>query len=104
MKTLSILAALVISASSHTSANAEQPQGLYAGDAGPVVVAQSTATRHKFNSRRGYRNPAVHNKKEYKADDAWEGATIVKERENKATKRLNRQFKSKRSHMNYQFD
>lgn len=104
MKTLSILAALVISASVNISVHAEQPQHASVTNAGSIVIAQNTATRHKFNSRRSYQNPAVHNKSEYKADDAWEGATYVKETENKTAQRLNRQFTSKRPQINYQFD
>ena len=104
MKTLSILAALIISASINISAHAEQPQGLYIADAGTATESVNNATRLKFNSRRGYRNPAVDNKDQYQADDAWVGATYIQERENKASKRLNRQFRSKRGYTNYQFD
>jgi hypothetical protein len=72
-----------------------------------ITVAESdvnNALRLKFISRRGYQNPAVKNKDDYKADDAWVGATHVDERESKASKRLNRQFRSKRPHIDYQFD
>lgn len=107
MKTLSILAALLLGASVNFSAHAEQPQGLYIADAESVTESTNNATRLKFNSRRGYRNPAVHNKDRYKADDAWEGTAYIEEQEAKeaqASKRLNRQFRSKRPHIDYQFD
>lgn len=107
MKSLSILAALLISASVNISAHAEQPQGLYIADAGTATENVNNATRLKFNSRRGFRNPAVHNKDRYNADDAWEGTAYIEEneaKEEKASKRLNRQFRSKRPHIDYQFD
>jgi len=106
MKTLFILAALFISASVNISVHAEQTQRSYVADSGPVILAENTATRHMFNSRRGYRSPAVHNKKN-KADDTLEGAAYIQEKEAKeakASKRLNRQFRSKRPNMNYQFN
>lgn len=107
MKTLSILTALLISASINISAHAEQPQRLYIADAETATESVNNATRLKFNSRRGHRNPAVHNKDRYKADDAWEGTAYVEEneaKEDKASKRLNRQFRSKRGYTDYQFD
>jgi len=72
-----------------------------------ITIAENdvnNALRLKFISRRGYQNPAVKNKDDYKADDAWVGATYLDERESKASKRLNRQFRSKRPHIDYQFD
>lgn len=72
-----------------------------------VVIAENdvnNALRLKFISRRGHQNPAVKNKDQYKADDEWVGATYVDEKESKASKRLNRQFRSKRPYINYQFD
>lgn len=107
MKTLSILTALLISAFINISAHAEQPQGFYIADAGTATENVNNATRLKFNSRRGYRNPAVNNKDQYNANDAWEGATYIQKKEaieEKASKRLNRQFRSKRGYTDYQFD
>lgn len=72
-----------------------------------TVVADNevnNATRLKFTSRRAALNPAVKNKDAYQADDEWVGATYVDEQELEAGKRLNRQFRSKRPHINYQFD
>jgi hypothetical protein len=73
---------------------------------GSVVAdnAINNATRLKFTSRRAALNPAVKNKDAYQADDEWVGATYVDELEADAGKRLNRQFRSKRPHINYQFD
>lgn len=72
-----------------------------------AVVADNTvnnATKLKFTSRRAALNPAVKNKDAYQAEDQWVGATYVDEQESEAGKRLNRQFRSKRPHINYQFD
>lgn len=104
MKTLSILAALLLGASFNINAQAAQADGLYVADTTQLVNEQNTATRLKFTSRRGYQNPAVKNKRDYEANDAWQGATLVDEQETKSSKRLNRQFRSKRPHIDYQFD
>lgn len=64
----------------------------------------NNATRLKFTSRRAALNPAVKNQDNYLADDEWVGATYVDEQALEAGKRLNRQFRSKRPHINYQFD
>ncbi len=64
----------------------------------------NNATRLKFTSRRAALNPAVKNQDNYLADDEWVGATHVDEQALDAGKRLNRQFRSKRPHINYQFD
>ena len=64
----------------------------------------NNATRLKFTSRRAALNPAVKNQDSYLADDEWVGATYVDEQELDSAKRLNRQFRSKRPHINYQFD
>lgn len=72
-----------------------------------LMVAENNvnnAMRLKFMSRRGHQNPAVKNKEQYKGDDAWVGTSYADERESKASKRLNRQFRSKRPYTNYQFD
>lgn len=72
-----------------------------------LIVAENSvnnAMRLKFMSRRGYQNPAVKNKEPNKLNDEWVGATYVDEKEAKASKRLNRQFRSKRPHIDYQFD
>jgi len=58
----------------------------------------------KFVSRRAKQNPAVKNKSVNKGDDEWIGASYEDEKASKASKRLNRQFRSKRPHINYQFD
>ena len=64
----------------------------------------NNATKLKFTSRRAALNPAVKNQDTYLADDEWVGATYVDEDESTAGKRLNQQFRSKRPHINYQFD
>jgi hypothetical protein len=64
----------------------------------------NNAARLKFISRRAALNPAVKNQDNYLADDEWVGATYVDEQALEAGKRLNRQFRSKRPHINYQFD
>ena len=72
-----------------------------------VVAADNevnNARKLKFTSRRAALNPAVKNQDNYLADDEWVGATYVDEQELEAGKRLNRQFRSKRPHINYQFD
>lgn len=72
-----------------------------------LIVAENNvnnAMRLKFMSRRGYLNPAVKNKAPKKLDDEWVGATYVDEKEAASSKRLNRQFRSRRPHINYQFD
>ncbi len=75
-------------------------------DVGSVVAEGevNNATRLKFTSRRAALNPAVKNQDNYLADDQWIGATFIDEQELEAGKRLNRQFRSKRPHINYQFD
>lgn len=64
----------------------------------------NNATRLKFTSRKAALNPAVKNQDNYLADDEWISATYVDEQALEAGKRLNRQFRSKRQHINYQFD
>ncbi|MFV1922747.1 MAG: hypothetical protein ACMZ63_09100 [Methylotenera sp.] len=66
--------------------------------------AINNATRLKFTSRRAALNPTVKNQDNYLANDKWVGATYVDEQTTEAGKRLNRQFRSKRSYINYQFD
>ena len=76
-------------------------------DSAGVVAADNevnNARKLKFTSRRAALNPAVKNQDNYLADDEWVGATYVDEQELEAGKRLNRQFRSKRPHINYQFD
>lgn len=104
MKKLSLLAALLLGASLNIHAQSAQAEGINIDDTTQLVNEQNTATRLKFTSRRGYQNPAVKNKRDYQADDAWQGATLVDEQETKSSKRLNRQFRSKRPHIDYQFD
>ena len=64
----------------------------------------NNATRLQFTSRRAALNPAVKNQDNYLADDEWVGATYVDDQEFEAGKRLNRQFRSKRPNIDYQFD
>jgi hypothetical protein len=112
MKTLSLLSALLLTVSINAYANQDNGQQaatnqtaekIYLADASADDVVHN-ATRLKFISRRAAHNPAVNNKDTYKADDNWIGATYVDEQEAKTSKRLNRQFTSKRPNMNYQFD
>ncbi len=109
MKKLSLLSALLLTLSIHASANAGQHNGqaaerLYFADASQADQDVNNALRLKFISRRAAHNPAVNNKDEYKADDDWQGATYVDEKESETSKRLNRQFKSKRPYINYNFE
>ena len=117
MKQLSLFTALMLSFAVNAYANTNQEKNttmaeandqsakvLHIADASQANKDVNNALRLKFISRRGYQNPAVKNKDQYKADDEWVGATYVDERESKASKRLNRQFRSKRPHINYQFD
>jgi len=64
----------------------------------------NNAQKLKFVSRRAAQNPAVKNKQVNNNDDAWIGASYEDEKASKASKRLNRQFRSKRPHIDYQFD
>ena len=84
--------------------NDSQAEVLRIADASQTDQDVNNALRLKFISRRAAQNPAVKSKDEYKADDEWVGATYVDEQESKSAKRLNRQFRSKRPHINYQFD
>ncbi|MGJ8619455.1 MAG: hypothetical protein ACSHWN_03905 [Methylophilaceae bacterium] len=112
MKTLSLLSALLLSVSINAYANQESGQQaansseevFHLADASQADKDVNNALRLKFISRRAAQNPAVKNKDAYSADDEWVGATYVDEQEEKAGKRLNRQFRSKRPHINYQFD
>lgn len=110
MTKLSLLAVLMLGASMSVSANSNQTHNvdhateIQMADASQVEQGTNNAVRLKFMSRRGYQNPAVNNKDQYKSDDEWVGATYVDEKESKASKRLNRQFRSKRPYTNYQFD
>lgn len=106
MKKLSLLALLVLTVSVSTSINANEANLDESAVADTSKANQGTnqALRLKFISRRAYQNPAVKNKKQYNADDAWVGTSYADERESKASKRLNRQFRSKRPYTNYQFD
>jgi len=112
MKTLSLLSALLLSVSINAYANQGQNQTaadqssqvVHLADASQADQDVNNALRLKFVSRRAAQNPAVKNKDAYKADDEWVGATYIDEQESKAGKRLNRQFRSKRPHINYQFD
>ncbi|HSR01778.1 MAG TPA: hypothetical protein VLM20_03215 [Methylophilaceae bacterium] len=109
MKTLSLLSALLLSVSINayaTQDNNQQvaTQKIYLADASQADNDVNNSLRLKFISRRAAQNPAVKNKDAYSADDEWVGATYVDEQEDKAGKRLNRQFRSKRPHINYQFD
>jgi hypothetical protein len=94
-----------VNASEQVALNAGVKASGFSGER--ITVAGNdvnNALRLKFISRRGYQNPEVKNKDDYKADDAWVGATYIDERESKASKRLNRQFRSKRPYIDYQFD
>jgi hypothetical protein len=113
MKTLSLLSALLLSISINAYANQSQNNQSAANQSAPAVhLAEASqadqdvnnALRLKFVSRRAAQNPAVKNKDAYNADDAWVGASFEDEKELEAGKRLNRQFRSKRPHINYQFD
>lgn len=119
MKRLTLLSTLILGFSMNVHANANQEQNsneavksinhqsahvLQIADASQADQDVNNALRLKFISRRASQNPAVKSKDNYKADDEWVGATYVDERESKSSKRLNRQFRSKRPHINYQFD
>jgi len=106
MTKLSLLALVMLGVSMAVSANSDQSQDLGQSEAVQVTGTSdatqgaNNAVRLKFMSRRAYQNPAVKNKKRSQA----ERDSAMQEREEKARKRLNRQFKSKRPYMNYQFD
>lgn len=110
MKALSLLSVLLLGVSINAYADQDKSSHAQAAKKSAHVIhladASNTnnALRLKFVSRRAVQNPAVKNKDAYKADDDWVGATYVEKRESKAAKRLNRQFRSKRPHINYQFD
>lgn len=103
MKTLSILTAALLAASIQIPAHADQSSNIYVANASDQVEVENNATKLKFTSRRPQLNPAVKNKK-YEADDAWQGATDVEENASNASKRMNRQFRSRRPYIDYQFD
>ncbi|QVL45284.1 MAG: hypothetical protein KFB94_08530 [Methylophilaceae bacterium] len=109
MKKLSLLSALMLSFTLNAYANANHEHvnvadRLHIADASQANPDVNNALRLKFISRRAAQNPAVNNKDAQQADEEWEGATYVDEEESDASKRLNRQFKSKRPYINYQFD
>lgn len=109
MKTLSLLSALLLTVSINAYANQDNGQQaasnkVHLADASQTDDVVHNATRLKFISKRAAYNPAVYNKEAYSATDNWVGATYVDEQEAKTSKRLNRQFTSKRPNMNYQFD
>jgi len=90
MKTLLVI---LLSTLIYTTANADEVQ-----DTQNIETDQITnnSVRLKFISKRPYVNPEVKNK------SAQAKETTVDKKE--AAKRLNRQFVSKRPHMNYQTD
>jgi len=72
-----------------------------------IIVADNSpnnATRHKFVDRRTKLNGAFRNKAKNKSSDKWIATRHVEEKRLKSAKRLNRQFRGRRSHINYQFD
>lgn len=105
MKALTLLSALLLTVSINVQANPSQSaDGLYLADATQANEMTKKAKRHNFTSRRAVKSRAVDNKDAYNAEDDWVGATYVDEGELKAKKRINRQFRSRRGHTNYQFD
>jgi hypothetical protein len=113
MKTLSLLSALLLTVSINAYANQENGQlaatnqtaaKLNLAPASQASDDVNNALRLKFISKRAAHNPAVKNKVAYNAEESWVGATYVDKQEDKASKRLNRQFTSKRPNINYQFD
>jgi hypothetical protein len=112
MKTLSLLSALLLTVSINAYANQSNGEQAATNQMAEKIHLAATsadevvhnATRLKFISRRAAHNPAVNNKDAYNADENWVGATYVDEQEANTSKRLNRQFTSKRPNMNYQFD
>lgn len=105
MKTFTLLSALLLSVSINVQANPTQgADGLYIADATQVNEMTKKAKRHNFTSRRAAKSRAVDNKDAYNANDEWVGATYVDEGNIKAKNRVNRQFRSRRGHTNYQFD
>lgn len=108
MKKLSLLSALMLSFAANSYAeNAkthhQSVERVSMAEASQANHEVNNALRLKFISRRAAQNPAVNNKDEYKTDD-WVDATYADEQESEASKRLNRQFKSKRPHINYHFE
>jgi hypothetical protein len=108
MKKLTLLSALILGFSVNAYAdnntqNTQSVEPLYLAEASQADDVNN-ALRLKFISRRAAHNPAVNNKDETKADTDWQGATYVDEKESDAAKRLNRQFKSKRPYINYNFE
>jgi hypothetical protein len=103
MKSLSILGTLLLCAAVHFSANAGELDDVNGVGNGEQVRVENAATKLKFTSRRPHLNAAVKNRT-YEADDAWQGATDIQENASNASKRLNRQFRSRRPYIDYQFD
>lgn len=105
MKTLSLLSALLLSVSINAYANEAQSnnQPVQIADASQATEGVNNAKKLRFNSRRPTLNQAVKNKGANGSDE-WVGASYENERATKSSKRLNRQFRSKRPHINYQFD
>jgi len=110
MKKLTLLSALILGFSVHAYAdssyaqNTQSVEPLYLAEATQADQDVNNALRLKFISRRAAHNPAVNNKDANSADADWQGATYVDEEESDASKRLNRQFKSKRPYINYNFE
>lgn len=109
MKKLTLLSALILgfSVNAYAGTNAQNTQSvepLYLAAASQADQDVNNALRLKFISRRAAHNPAVNNKDANAADADWQGATYVDEKESEAGKRLNRQFKSKRPYINYNFE
>ena len=111
MKARSLLGALLLSLSinayantNHETVNHQKAKVLQIAEASQVDADVNNALRLKFISRRAAQNPAVKHKDAYKADDEWVGATYIEEQKAQSAKRLNRQFRSKRPYIDYQFD
>lgn len=111
MKKLLLFTTLILSFTLNAYANSNDEHAhapltdrLHIADASQANPEVNNALRLKFISRRAAQNPAVNNRDAQDADETWQGATDVDKEESEASKRLNRQFKSKRPHINYQFD
>jgi len=102
MKTLSLFGALLLSVSINATAAQGSHQPTDAMQFAGVSHDVNNAKKLKFTSRRSALNQTVKNKKNN--SDEWIGASYQNEKSSQAGTRLNRQFRSKRPHINYQFD
>jgi len=99
---VSLFVGLMLGASMQVYANSNQTHdaAMQVAEAPQVKQGVNNAVRLKFLSRRGSRHAAHSDRSQTEVEKSAEVAA----RETKARKRLNRQFRSRRPYINYQFN